>query len=400
MIEQTDVFVIGGGPAGLAAAIAARKNGFRVVLADGAGWPIEKACGEGLMPDTVAALRELGVSMSASDGQVMRGVRFVGRESEVAARFPAECAIGMRRIALHAKLVEHARSSGVELLWNAPVTGISHDGVALAMGRQSEFGEGIRDGAGVDQRAASVADSIHRHQSAFVRARWIVGADGIGSRVRLWAGLDAATRRDSRYAVRRHYAMRPWSDFMEVHWGDRAQAYVTPVGPDEVCVVTISGDRGAKNVSLDAEFPTLARRLESAVETGHERGAITMMQKLRHVQRGNVALVGDASGSVDAITGEGLSLGFRQAMALAAALERGDLSKYEAAHRRLARRPALMGRLMLVLDGRPRLRERTLRALATDARVFARLLAVHIGAKSEAHLAATGAMLGWRLVGA
>ena len=153
-------------------------------------------------------------------------------------------------------------------------------------------------------------------------------------------------------------------------------------------------------MALEAEFPQLARRLGSAVVTGHGRGAVTMMQKLRHVQRENVALIGDASGSVDAITGEGLALGFRQALALADALERGDLSRYEAAHRKLARRPALMGRLMLVLDGRPRLRERTLRALASDARVFARLLAVHIGAKSEAHLAATGAMLGWRLVAA
>jgi hypothetical protein len=55
---------------------------------------------------------------------------------------------------------------------------------------------------------------------------------------------------------------------------------------------------------------------------------------------------------------------------------------------------------MLTLDGRPRLRERTIRALAMDARLFGRLLAVHIGVKSEAHLAATGAMLGWRFVGA
>ncbi|HUE43962.1 MAG TPA: FAD-dependent monooxygenase [Candidatus Sulfotelmatobacter sp.] len=384
MIEQTDVFVIGGGPAGLAAAIAARKKGFRVVVADGARWPIEKACGEGLLPDAIAALRELAVSVGASDGQVMRGVRFVGRESEVAARFPAECAIGMRRVALHAKLVEHAQSCGVELLWNAPVTGISRDGVALAIGRRDEIESGAMSG----------------NESAFVPARWVVGADGIGSRVRLWAGLDAAARRDCRYAVRRHYRMKPWSDFMEVHWGDRTQAYVTPVGTDEVCVVMISGDRGAKNVAWEAEFPTLARRLESAVITRNERGAITMTQKLRHVQRGNVALVGDASGSVDAITGEGLALGFRQAIALAEAFERDDLSRYQAAHRRLARRPALMGRLMLVLDGRPRLRERTIRALAADARVFARLLAVHIGAKSEAHLAATGAMLGWRLVAA
>jgi len=187
---------------------------------------------------------------------------------------------------------------------------------------------------------------------------------------------------------------------MEVHWGDRAQAYVTPVGADEVCVVTISGDRGAKNMALSKDFPQLAQRVGSAEVTGHERGAITMTQKLRHVQRGNVALVGDASGSVDAITGEGLSLGFRQAMALADALERRDLNRYEAAHRRLLRRPALMGRLMLVLDGRPRLRERAIRAMARDAQVFARLLAVHIGAKSQVHLAATGAMLGWRLVGA
>ncbi|HXM15846.1 MAG TPA: hypothetical protein VN933_11435, partial [Candidatus Eremiobacteraceae bacterium] len=169
---------------------------------------------------------------------------------------------------------------------------------------------------------------------------------------------------------------------------------------DEVCVVTISSDRGAKAMAMEAEFPKLAKRLSGAVVAGHERGAITMMQKLRHVQSGNVALVGDASGSVDAITGEGLSLGFRQGMALADALERGNLSGYEAAHRRLARRPALMGRLMLALDGRPWLRERTIRAMATDERVFARLLAVHIGAASEAHLAATGAMLGWRLVAA
>ena len=372
MIEQTDVFVIGGGPAGLAAAIASRKKGFRVVVADGARWPIEKACGEGLMPETLAALRELGVSIRPTDGHVLRGVKFVGKQSEVEARFPAELAVGLRRVTLHARMVEAAMNCGVEMLWDTPVTAISTDGVALA----SEPG------------------------GRFVRARWIIGADGIGSRVRMWSKLEASKQRDRRFAIRRHYRMAPWSEFVEVHWGERAQAYVTPVGANETSVVTISREGGAKTVSLEADFPDLAERLRGVEITSRERGAITMTQRLRRVQRGNVALVGDASGSVDAITGEGLALGFRQAMALADALERGDLSTYEAAHRRLARRPALMGRLMLALDGRPRLRERTIRALAADARVFARLLAVHIGAKSEAHLAATGAMLGWRLVGA
>jgi flavin-dependent dehydrogenase len=371
MIEQTDVFVIGGGPAGLAAAIAAHEKGFRVVVADGSRWPIEKACGEGLMPETVAALRDLGVSVEAGDGQAMRGVRFIGRSSDVAARFPDEGGMGMRRVALHAKLVERAMRCGAELRWDTPVAGISRDGVTLASG-------------------------------AIVRARWIVGADGIGSRVRSWAGLDAgsAERPDFRYAVRWHYRMRPWTDLLEVHWGERAQAYVTPVGADEICVATLSSKRGMNKAALADEFPELARRIGDAKVLGRERGAVTMTRKLRHVASGNVALVGDASGSVDAITGEGLALGFRQAMALADAMERGDLSQYKVDHRRLARRPALMARLMLVLDGRPRLRERAIRAMALDARVFARLLAVHVGAKSQAHLAVTGAMLGWKLVGA
>jgi menaquinone-9 beta-reductase len=42
----TDVFVIGGGPAGLAAAIAARAKGLRVTVADGGVPPIDKPCGE------------------------------------------------------------------------------------------------------------------------------------------------------------------------------------------------------------------------------------------------------------------------------------------------------------------------------------------------------------------
>jgi flavin-dependent dehydrogenase len=125
-----------------------------------------------------------------------------------------------------------------------------------------------------------------------------------------------------------------------------------------------------------------------------------MTQKLKSVYRGRVALIGDASGSVDAITGEGLSLGFRQALALAEALADGDLRRYQDAHRRLARRPAFMGRLMLLLDGRTALRERALRALASDAKVFSRLLAVHVGAASSPRLAAAGALLGWRFVAA
>ena len=64
---------------------------------------------------------------------------------------------------------------------------------------------------------------------------------------------------------------------------------------------------------LFALFPQVAVHLEGAVPTTAVRGAVTGARRLARVYRDTVALVGDASGSVDAITGAGLSLAFQQA---------------------------------------------------------------------------------------
>src|SRR5206468_1142466 len=72
----SDVFVIGGGPAGLAAAIAARRTGFAVTLCDSRHPPIDKACGEGLMPGALAAAKDLGIDPRAAASFPLRGVRF------------------------------------------------------------------------------------------------------------------------------------------------------------------------------------------------------------------------------------------------------------------------------------------------------------------------------------
>jgi flavin-dependent dehydrogenase len=368
MIQRTDVFVVGGGPAGLAAAIAARKKGFQVTVADGGATPIDKACGEGLLPDAIAALRDLGVAVHPGEGHAVRGIRFVGSANEVAADFPAGPGIGMKRPVLHQRLVERAQGVGVVMRWKTPITGVGSEGVVVA--------------------------------GDVVKAQWIIGADGLGSRVRTWSGLDARTGRGRRFAHRQHYRVKPWSDFIEVYWGENAQAYVTPIFPDEVCVVVISRLPGVQLRSIGEEFPRLARSLRDATPVGAARGGVTLTQTLPGVCRAHVALIGDASGSVDAITGEGLNLGFRQAIALGEALQAGDLSRYARAHRRLARRPALMGRLMLLLDGRAALRERALRALASDAELFARLVAIHVGATSGGDMASAGALLGWRFVAA
>jgi hypothetical protein len=129
---DTDVFIIGGGPAGLAAAIAARRQGLDVVVADGAQPPIDKACGEGLMPDGRAALEKLGVAIPAEDSLPFRGIRFVSGDVEVEANFPAGYGIGMRRTVLHSALITAAESAGASLLWRTPVTGLHPEGVIWA----------------------------------------------------------------------------------------------------------------------------------------------------------------------------------------------------------------------------------------------------------------------------
>jgi flavin-dependent dehydrogenase len=146
------------------------------------------------------------------------------------------------------------------------------------------------------------------------------------------------------------------------------------------------------------EMPALREKLLGASLSSRERGAVTAMRTLRRVQKNNVALLGDASGGVDAITGDGLRLAFRQALVLADAMAANDLTQYQRAHRKLARRPMLMGNLMVWLGRNPRIRARVLRAMHDNPELFARLLATHVGDGSSAHLLATGAQLGLRLL--
>src|SRR5271169_6810347 len=255
--SETGVFVIGAGPAGLAAALAARQRGFEVIVADRSRPPIDKACAEGLMPDGVAALRRIGVEVGHL-GMPFRGIRFMDNKLQAEAMFPdnVNCGVGLRRTLLHRLLMERAEDAGVVTFWQSRVEGISPSGVK------------------VDGRT--------------VRCRWIIGADGFHSRVRQWAGLQPVWNGARRIGLRQHFRIRPWTDFVEVHWHKRCQAMVTPVGTEEVCIV-ITGSAQETHISdLPTLFPILTKRLGDSQSMGSVRGAISMSVKLPAVTRGRI----------------------------------------------------------------------------------------------------------------
>src|SRR4029079_9234441 len=99
----------------------------------------------------------------------------------------------------------------------------------------------------------------------------------------------------------------------------------------------------------------LPERRAGAEAPSKDRAIGPLHQRVRAVCRGNVALVGDAAGYFDAITGEGMAIAFHQAAALVAAIEHGDLSTYAKAHRRIHRLPDFITRLVLGLERRPNL---------------------------------------------
>ena len=186
---QPDVLVVGGGPAGLAAAIAASLKNLRVTVVDSRKPPINKPCGEGLLPEAVSALRRLGVDLDSSPGFPFDGIRFSDETSTVSAEIPKGRALGLRRTTLHRLLIDRATRIGVSFLWGARVSSLDFHGACV-------------DGS-------------------FIPCRWLIGADGQHSSVREFAGLGPWHTIRSRFGFRRHYAIAPWTNFVEVHWGQR-----------------------------------------------------------------------------------------------------------------------------------------------------------------------------------
>jgi len=345
---KSEICIVGGGPAGLAAALALAQSGREVTVLDCALPPIDKACGEGLLPDSLAALNGLGVTLPGM-GSELRGIRFIDEQAQVSSDFPNGAGRGVRRVLLHEQLMARAEQMGVRLLWGV---------------------KNVRTERG-----------CVRFNGGSIETRLIVGADGQNSSVRKQAGLERCKSEKRRYGFRRHYAAPPWSSYVEVYWGEGFQIYVTPVCENRVGVALLSRDPHLRLEGALSRIPVLAKKLAGADPVTPEMGSLSVSRRLRRVFCDGYVLLGDASGSVDAITGEGMCLAFRQAAALVDALNAGDMQRYQQAHRKIASRPLRMAALLLVMDRNQTLRRKALAGLEAHPGIFGGLLAAHVSQK-------------------
>ncbi|WP_020385853.1 NAD(P)/FAD-dependent oxidoreductase [Kribbella catacumbae] len=329
-----DLLVAGAGPAGAATAIRAALAGLSVTVVEPRRSPIDKACGEGIAHSAVEYLDRLGVRL---EGRPFHGIRYLDAQHAVDARFHAGPGLGVRRTTLQRALA--ARLAELEV----PV---------------------------IPVRVETITQNQHSVTAAGITACYLAAADGLHSTIRRQLGLGAEQDKSGpRRGLRRHYAVSPWCDLVEVYWSSLGEAYVTPVADDLVGVAILTSAKGTFDSHLEA-FPALKRRLSGATEATSVMGAGPLRQRVRGRVAGRVLLVGDAAGYVDALTGEGIAVALRTSAELVRCVEADRPAAYEAAWRRASWECRFLTGSLLWARNRSLLAPRIVPAAARLPKVF------------------------------
>jgi flavin-dependent dehydrogenase len=372
-VQAWDAIVVGGSVAGSASAAALAAQGLRVLLCEKAPGR-DKACGEGLLPAGVSALERLGLSeaLRRARGEPFSGVSFALEQQIAQAQFAHGTAFGVRRQRFDAALLELAAARpGVTLRERVIVDDLWRDEAGRVGGVVFSGGE-------------------------IARSVLVVGADGLGSKIRARAGLDLGLPRRKRYGLRVHFGVRgglPFGNQVRVLLDHPGEFYVTPVAPDQVQVAFLGEDLAARGFSRQSfaacvlKHPVLGPLLEGALALGPAMGAGPFGRRARAVVADGLALVGDAAGYVDAVTGEGMELALRSAevlglhaaRAVAEGARAGSLRSYAKARAAIVRDPDRLTRLVLWMQRYPFVARRGIRALQKSPDLYQKLLSVQGG---------------------
>lgn len=377
--ERTPVAVVGGGPAGLATAIALALAGESVIVLERGRWPRDKVCGEGVMPAGVDVLDRLGVLPLIEEDQCrpFQGISWLDKQGTgIDGDFASGHGLAIRRTGLSTALYRRALSlDGIQLWQRAMVQDMvcEPDGMSLTV--------------------------IHEGRCRLIKAAVVIGADGRNSRVRKWSALQGEPPVSMRrWGARQHFCTKPWSDRVEVWWADGVEAYITPSSESRVEVAFLwdeavfePPEKGAKLVtSMLSLFPSLEAHLDGSLDaptsTAAAMGPLAVAASGASADR--VLLVGDALGYVDGITGEGITAGLLQAEAVARflpgllannCLDERSLRRVSKPVEAIFHETVPLAQAALLLSRYPRLRRLVIRGLSRANGLFTHLLELNMG---------------------
>lgn len=314
--------IVGGGPVGLACAIFAKRAGLEPLILESGVPDGDKACGEGLMPGVTPLLEELGID---PPGIELVGVSYRNNATSVDHRFPGSPGRGVRRTVLIGALRDRAAELGIRRQ-RSRVTTVELESAAVCVG--------LADGTSV-------------------RADYLVACDGLHSTVARELGLITAQKKHGRrYGLRQHFATPPWSSFIEVYYAGSSELYITPVDAHTIGVAVL-GPKGVNLRETIHQVPEVRGRLAGVTSASTLRGAGPFPHRVRKARVGRVLLVGDAAGYVDAITGEGLRVGFAQAREAIRAIAADRPASYPRRWRAVTREFRILTRGLVVLASSP-----------------------------------------------
>lgn len=335
---DTEVIVVGGGPAGSAIAIQLARAGHRVMLLDKSRFPRHKACSEYINPAAVPILDRLGVLDEVLDAGADRmeamvvhapnGERFVANYARAE---PGQAALGLSRHRFDHILLMAAKGAGAEVIERAHVRSVLREGNQV-VGVEATI-DGTRE---------------------VIRALLVIGADGHHSVVSRDLGLDARVPFLHKTGLVAHYRGVSGMDrYGEMHVGRGLYGGLALLEGDLVNLTLVSPARRVEErsgsiddyfaASIDA-IPEIARKLEGATRVGGIRGVGNMAHRARRTTGDGFLLVGDAASFLDPFTGEGVHDALKGAVLAApvasAALRAGDASSAALEPYRVARRQA------------------------------------------------------------
>lgn len=334
-----DVLVVGAGPVGLVTAIHAAQAGLEVAVIDPRVGTIDKACGEGLMPQALEHLRSIEVDPPGID---FIGIRYIAGNKSVEAKFTKSHGRGVRRTTLHNQLKNRASQLNIKIL---------------------------------DGKVREIIQENSHVEAAGIQSRYLIGADGLHSTVRSQLNLVLPPKRNSpqRYGLRQHFAIAPWSNFVEVCWLSNAELYVTPVD-NQTVGIAILGTETMDFWTIIAQYPELEARLRSVDPASKLRGAGPLRQRVKFRTFGRTLLVGDAAGYVDALTGEGMRMGFEEGKAAVESVLANDLHAYESEWRKITRSYRILAGGLLWASNNRLVRPMIVPAAKTLPSIFSRIV--------------------------